>query len=366
MGRLGVFIGMGCPCRDPGTAGELEVTVPTSHAGEPVSIVVINWNGGTMLLDCLESVIRQGTERREIILVDNASTDGSDRDAERRFPMLRVTRNAANAGFAAACNQGVALAAYDLVVLLNNDTVVEPGWIEGLEEMLRSGRYGVVTSRVVTDGVPAQYYAMNGSLNYAGYNIMRVFADLSQVFFAGGGSLMFRRSVVGLPFPEAYFLYHEDVHLSWRMRLTGHGVGMAQTSVVRHRGSVSAKRQPGALTTYYQERNRLLNALLFYEWWTLWKLVPYFVADALAKLTLSILTGRKSTAGIARAYWWIATHPGLVGAWRRELQQSRTVPDADILRWMSCRILEGGGKLPSMANGVSRWYARLVKLAHYD
>jgi N-acetylglucosaminyl-diphospho-decaprenol L-rhamnosyltransferase len=333
---------------------------------EPVSIVIVNWNGGTMLIDCLDSVVGLGMDLREIVLVDNASSDGSEGAAAAKYPFIRLIRNEENTGFPRACNQGVDAAAHDLIVLLNNDTIVAPGWIEGLAGMAANGDYGVVTSRVVTDGVPAEYYSMNGSINYAGYNIMRVFADLSQVFFAGGGSLMFRRSIVGAPFPDYYFLYHEDVHLSWRMRMAGRRVGMAQSSVVRHLGSVSTKRQPGELTTFYQERNRLLNALIFYAPGTLLKIAPYLAADAVAKVILSLVSGRKSARGIFRAYGWVFAHPGLVAARRREQQRMRRVPDSAIVSLMSARIVEGNGTAAWILNGLSRAYASLVRLPHHD
>jgi GT2 family glycosyltransferase len=342
------------------------VTNPVQTSSEPVSIVIVNWNGGQMLVDCLDSVVGLGVERREIILIDNASSDGSEQTAVSKYPFIRLIRNETNTGFAVACNQGVAAARNDLVVLLNNDTIVGPGWIEGLTAMTVTGRYGVVTSRVVTDGVPEEYYTMNGSINFAGYNIMRVFADLSQVFFAGGGSLMFRRSVVGSPFPEHYFLYHEDVHLSWRMRITGHAVGMAQSSIVKHLGSASSRRQPGELTTFYQERNRLLNALIFYEACTLWKVAPYLATDAIAKIILSVATGRKSAKGIVRAYWWVLTHPRSVREWRREQQSRRTVPDMAVVGLMSSRIIQGEGAAARIFNGLSRAYASLAGLPHYD
>lgn len=335
---------------------------PPAGVAAPVSVVIVNYNGAEVLEPCLHSVFAQPYRPIEVILVDNASTDGSVEAAMRLFPSVRFVRNEANRGFAQGNNQGVALATGRYIALLNNDTVVGPRWLPGLVAMLQRPGMGVVTSRVITDGVPQEYYDMNGTINYLGYNIMRYFPDLSRVFFAGGASLMFRREDVALPFLDEYFLYHEDVFLSWRLRLLGYEVAMAQDSVVGHRGSVTTRRQPDRLVTFYQERNRLLNALLMYEDRTLAILLPYFLADALAKLAMSIAGGRKSLAGIVAAYRWVATHREWILRRRRELQAVRKVPDRDILRLMSSRIVDSPAVIARVLNAMSRVYARVTGL----
>jgi N-acetylglucosaminyl-diphospho-decaprenol L-rhamnosyltransferase len=327
-----------------------------------VSVVIVNYNGGGVLDPCLRAVFTQSYRPIEVILVDNASTDGSAENAALGFPEMRVIRNRSNTGFATANNLGVAAATGRYVVLLNNDTEVQEGWIPGLLGILADPGVGAVTSRVVTDGVPAEFYAMNGTINFLGYNIMRHFADLSRIFFAGGASLMFRRDEVGPPFPDEYFLYHEDVHLSWRLRLQGRDVRMAQDSVVLHRGSVTTKRQPGRLVTFYQERNRLLNTLVMFEFTTLALLLPYLVADGLAKLVAGALGGRKSVAGILEAYVWVMTHAGWIRRERKKMRALRTVPDREILNLMSSRVIDGEGPVARLLNGLSRTYARITGL----
>ncbi len=340
------------------------MTTPDSHT-PLVSVVIVNYNGGDVLAPCLRSVYAQPYLPLEIIVVDNGSTDGSRALLRREFPGVRVLAQERNLGFAEGNNRGVASAAGDCVVLLNNDTEVTAGWIPALLRLLDVPGVAAVTSRVVTDGVPKEYYAMNGTVNYLGYNIMRAFSDLSSVFFAGGASLMFRKSVVGTPFLPEYFLYQEDLFLSWRLRLAGYDVRMAQESVVYHRGSVTSRKQPGRLVTYYQERNRLLNCLLLYSPVTLLKISPLAVADALAKILLSILTRRKSFVGIVHSYLWCLTHWCWISICRKSLQAGRRVADRDILKWMSPRIVEGNGIAARCLNACARTYARIVRLPYH-
>jgi GT2 family glycosyltransferase len=333
---------------------------------EPVSIIILNYNGASVIADCLKSVLAQPYRPIEVLVVDNASTDGSEEIARSFGPDVTVVRLDKNLGYAGGNNRGVERAQHDLVLLLNNDTVVEAGWIPTLLKKLNEPGVGAVTSRVVTDGVPDRFYSMNGSINFLGYNIMRVFTDLSDIFFAGGASVMFRMSVVGIPFPDEYFLYQEDVHLSWKLRLAGKKVKMAQESVVRHRGSETTRRQRSAFVTFYQERNRLLNLLLFYRCSTLLRLLPYIVADALAKFLLSITGNGKSLPGLFRAYWWVLTHGGWIATRRRENQSVRLVEDREILTLMSYKVIDGENVAARCANGVSRLYARMMGLRFHE
>ncbi|MEK9136486.1 MAG: glycosyltransferase family 2 protein [Bacteroidota bacterium] len=337
----------------------------SSSSNSLVSVIIVNYNGAQVIEDCLRSVFAQPYRPIEVIVVDNDSSDESVRLIGDRFVEVKLIQNEKNLGFAGGNNRGVAEAKGEYVVLLNNDAVVESSWLSGLVGMLHRPNVGAATSKVITERVPDRFYEMNGTINYLGYNIMREFSDLSQVFFAGGASLTFRRDVVGKPFINEYFLYQEDVYLSWKLRLRGMTVAMAQDSVVHHKGSVSARQQKNELVTYYQERNRMLNTLLFYEARTLFLLLPYFLADALAKVLLSIIGGRKSFVGIIRAYWWICCHISWIASERTSHQALRVVPDSTITAMMSYKVVEGDSAVAQMLNRLSKSYARLVGLAFH-
>jgi GT2 family glycosyltransferase len=340
-------------------------TVTTAPHRDLVSIVVVNYNGEAFLEECLASIVRHTDLPHEVILVDNGSRDASLDIVKEKFPRVRVIANDVNYGFAEANNQGVAASSGDLIVLLNNDTVVTEGWLAALKDQLERTGAAAVTSKVVTEGIPAEWYTMNGSVNYLGYNIMRVFEDLSQIFFAGGASLMFRKSVVGVPFLREYFLYQEDVYLSWRLRLLGEDVRMAQGSMVRHLGSATAGRRSTPLTTFYQERNRLLNCLIFYENGTLWRLVPYFFADAVGKTLLSLLGRGKPFSGILRAYRWIFGNRRWIENERKRIQSQRKVGDEKILELMSSKVVDSDRWAARLFNFASSKYADVVGLPHH-
>ena len=93
------------------------------------SVIVLSWNGMDYLEDCLKAVLSQDYAGFEVIVVDNGSTDGSADLVAERFPQVQLIRNERNLGFAAGNNVGLQAATGDVLILLNQDTVVQPGWL---------------------------------------------------------------------------------------------------------------------------------------------------------------------------------------------------------------------------------------------
>ncbi|HPV06824.1 MAG TPA: glycosyltransferase family 2 protein [Aggregatilineales bacterium] len=115
-----------------------------------ISIVIPNWNGAHFLPTCLDSLRRQTAPRLEVIVADNASTDGSLELLARDYPEVRVVALPENRGFTGACNAGMRAATGDIVILLNNDTEVEPDWAEQVAAAFE--RYpdaGIVASKML-------------------------------------------------------------------------------------------------------------------------------------------------------------------------------------------------------------------------
>ncbi len=99
----------------------------SSNPGVRFSVVIVNYNGGTMLLECISSAIRETDPASQIIVVDNGSRDDSIASMPQEFSEVVVIRNPCNAGFARAVNQGIKVASAEFILLLNNDAQLEPG-----------------------------------------------------------------------------------------------------------------------------------------------------------------------------------------------------------------------------------------------
>ncbi len=215
-----------------------------------VSLVVVNFNAGQALLDCLGSVAGRDDVETEVILVDNGSTDGSVGLALTRFPDLRVVELGENCGYAAANNRGLALATGEWIGLLNPDTVVPPGALRALVEVLKSNpKLGAVGSALVWPNGDPQPFSHGGDpspLYLARRAIGRQFRKMlhewaggstRRVDWVSGAALIARRTALqqigGLD--EQFFLYFEDVDLCRRLRHSSWQIAFVPSVAIIHR-----------------------------------------------------------------------------------------------------------------------------------
>lgn len=331
-------------------------------SNESISIVIVNYNGKQFLKNCLTSVLPELRENDEVILVDNASTDGSAEFISTAFNNTRIIISQTNLGFAGGNNLGVSHARNSLIVLLNNDTIVYTGWRDGLVETMNVRNVVSVSSLIKTEGIPDRYYEKNGSINFLGHNIMRIFDEPTDIFFAGGASMIFRKDVIGLPFDNDYFVYGEDVYLGLRCRFMGYQVKHTNASVLDHVGSGTAKREHSAFLTYYQERNRILNTLLFFSPDTLIKIIPFLIVNIVAKTIGSVVGMKYSFTGLLRAYGWLLTNVSTIRKKRALLYIERKVPDDMVIRYMSGKLTNGESVIGRVVNAIAILYCRIVRL----
>jgi GT2 family glycosyltransferase len=227
----------------------------SSPAPPRVSILILNWNGRDHLAACLPSLLDQSFADFEILVVDNGSTDGSLPWLRHHFPQVRVLENATNQGFAAANNQAMRATQAEFVVLLNNDTVADPRWLQTLITTAeRDPRIGMVASKMLLADQPGIVDSAGIAIDRAGIawgvdggqpNRTSV-AGISEVFGASGGAALYRRAMldeIGL-FDERYFAYFEDVDLAWRAQWAGWRAVCAHEAIVWHHHSATGNRIP--------------------------------------------------------------------------------------------------------------------------
>ncbi len=233
-------------------------------ASVAVRIVVLNWNGRQWLEGCLDALRRQEGCSFEVLLVDNASTDGSVAFVRERFPECHVLVLDTNLGFATGNNAGARGATAPYLVFLNNDTLVQPGWLAALLRAAEGDRHvGLVTSHIVymdrpevVDSAGDGYLRCGGGFKRGhGQSIDRAAGD-REVFGACGAAFLIRRELFERlgGFDEDYFMVYEDVDLSYRARLAGSRIVLASGALVRHAGSASLGRI-SSNAVFYGQRN---------------------------------------------------------------------------------------------------------------
>jgi GT2 family glycosyltransferase len=288
----------------------------TTFPGPLVSAIVVNWNGGAMLQDALASLFSQTWPTLEVILVDNASTDGSVEQAERCFgDKLAVIRNGKNEGFARGNNIGFAAAKGDWVFLLNSDAVCD---LDVIAELMRFAadkpEVGQLACRVVRAEQP-NFFDSAGLLLYPdGVARSRGWQEKDQgqydrpeeVLAPHGCACALRKLMLDRigGFDEDFFCYFEDLDLGVRGQLAGWKCWYVPGTRVLHRKSATAGNY-SVFKAYHVERNRL---------YCLWKWMPRFLVFVSPLFTLN----RYAMQGYAAH-----THQGLSAEFVKEYSLAR-------------------------------------------
>lgn len=322
--------------------------MPATALAEPpgVTVVIVNFNGGGHVTRCLECLARQSRLPERIVLVDNASTDGSlaaCRGLVAREALLAdrttIDETGRNLGFAAASNRGIA-AATELVALLNPDAFPAPAWLEALvnaavahPECVAFGSRQMLADRPgVLDGIGDRWH-FSGLTWREGHGRPLRPADLRprEIFSPCAAAALYRRDAVVEVggFDEDYFCYVEDVDLGYRLRLAGHRARYVPDAVVEHVGGASSA---GELATYLGHRNLV---------WTLVKdtPTPLLPAAALAHVVQSIVTAvylARRGRGAAFVKAKRDAVAGLGACWRkrRDVQSVRKASVSRLMRAM--------------------------------
>lgn len=337
-----------------------------------VSILLLNFNGKSFLKDCLESVLAQSYQDFEIIFVDNASVDGSleyVRDNIKSDKLIIKSADS-NLGFAGGNNFGLKYAKGSFIVLLNNDTIVEKDWLKNLVETIQSDeKTGIVQSVVYTEGIPDKYYKKNGTINIFGHNIMEVFDigddGIGEIIQATGCSLIVRKDLLdktGGLFLDEYFLYAEDTFLSLKAKFSGYKLLHSSNSVVHHKGSGTTINQIPSEIYYYQERNRLLNFLLFFDKSFVIKYIPLLASNFKLKFFYCILSGKYSFKGLFRAYFWLLKNIGWIKQQRKIINKYKIVSDDEVLKYISGKYFQGNNFFERLVNSLSLFYCKITRL----
>jgi GT2 family glycosyltransferase len=237
-------------------------------SGRLLTVIIVNFNGGSILRDCLDHLWPQLLEDWETVVVDNASGDGSADGLERLYPGLRVIRNTRNVGFARANNQAIRGTSSEYVLLLNPDVALEQGALQtalaylqahpdvsilGPKILLADGRADPAAHRSFKTPAMYAYHATGLSRLFARHRAFGryylTYLDentITQVDSVVGAFLLIRRSTVEAigALDERFFMYCEDEDWCWRAKQAGGVVVYHPGVVVRHRKGSSTRTVP--------------------------------------------------------------------------------------------------------------------------
>lgn len=331
------------------------------------TVVIVTYNNVDTIEECLNSLRALKVRPTDIIVIDNASTDGTH-ELLKNWSDVKLISMQENAGFAAAANIGIAEAGTELVAILNPDTVVAEEWLSSLiGPMKENENAGACQSTVLLHDRPSLINTDGNMLHFLGfawvgnYGSRYIRSDgWRNIGYPSGCSMMIRKSAfnkVGM-FENFFFMYHDDIDLGARMRLSGREVILGNGSIVYHK----YRPEVSHLKLYYAERNRWFLLLRIFRLRTLLLMIPVLSIAELGVIIASVSGG-----------WWrikIKGYLSILGRLneiarsRAEIAKIRTISDRQLWDSLTGTLpnhLDIPGPIMRILDGISRYLHKKMR-----
>jgi GT2 family glycosyltransferase len=228
------------------------------------SIIVLNYNAGELLLNCIDSLKKSTYRNIEILVVDNISSDDSHTKCKKQFPDIRLIQNRKNLGYCGGNNVGIKEAKGEFIVILNPDTIVKENWLDEIFNAFNEFGDGLYQPKIISLNESNIIQSTGNMIHTFGFGfardkgrkIIEKKEEIEKIGYASGTCLFTTKKVlekVGL-LDEFLFLYHDDLDLGWRAAQIGIDSYYVPKSKIFHAESYSLKWS--AKKFYWLERNR--------------------------------------------------------------------------------------------------------------
>lgn len=310
-----------------------------------ISVIIVNYNGERFLRDCLDSLNSQTFRDYEVILVDNCSSDGSIEIITREYPHITLIQNTTNVGFAGGSNQGIRIARGVYILTLNNDTRLTPTFLNNIvRAMEEDPQVGICASKMLLP---------NGRINSTGLCISRSGAawnrgmsepDTGQynqeqeVFGACAGAALYRKTMlddIGL-FDDDFFMYMEDVDLSFRAHLAGWKCVYIPSAVLEHHHGGTAGFSSD-IAVYYGNRNIVWMIFKNFPAIVLLTSLPWIIGRNIGVVLYYSLGGRYRLIIRSKT----DAIKGLSLSFQKRNRYVQKVPNREISRWLHMWCIQG-------------------------
>ena len=229
-----------------------------------ISIIVLNYNAGELLLNCIDSLKKSTYQNIEILVVDNISSDDSHTKCKKQFPDIKLIQNRKNLGYCGGNNVGIKEAKGEFIVILNPDTIVEENWLDEMFNAFNEFGDGLYQPKIISLNESDIIQSTGNMIHVFGFGfardkgkkIIEKKEEIEKIGYASGTCLFTTKKVlekVGL-LDEFLFLYHDDLDLGWRAAQIGINSYYVPESKIFHAESYSLKWS--AKKFYWLERNR--------------------------------------------------------------------------------------------------------------
>ncbi|MBL77077.1 MAG: glycosyl transferase [Chloroflexi bacterium] len=238
-----------------------------------VTIIILNYNAGELLVNCVNSLENSTYKNLEIIVVDNISTDNSQKKCKERFPRVKLIQNDKNLGYCGGNNVGINEANGKYILIMNPDTIIEPNCIDELISSYEKCGEGLYQPKIISLNEKNIIQSTGNMIHVFGFGFARdkgnkvtnKIESIEKIGYASGTCLFTSRDViekVGL-LDEFLFLYHDDLDFGWRAAQIGINSYYVPKAIVSHVESYSLKWSSKKF--YWLERNRKYCLLTHYS-----------------------------------------------------------------------------------------------------
>jgi len=301
------------------------------------SIIIVNYNAGELLENCILSVLKSDFDDFEVILVDNASTDQSHIICKEKFPNITLIENKENLGFCEGNNVGFRYAKGDFIVLLNPDTEVESNWLKELHKAYEIHGEGLYQAKLMNLEDKIRFDSAGNMLTLFGFLYIRglnekdqgQFEEIEKVGFPSGACLFTSRTTLKKldHFDPYLFAFYEDISLAWRAALIEIKSYYVPKSIVFHKSGHSFKK--GEKKIYLMQRNRWYCLLTLYSRKTFYRIFPSLILLEIIVFFYYLLAGMAK--GKILAYRDIIKDRKLLNQRYKDIQKNRKISDKEII-----------------------------------
>jgi GT2 family glycosyltransferase len=301
------------------------------------SVIIVNFNGLHHLKKCLPSILRQHYPDYELIVVDNASTDGSIAFLEKEFPQVKLIRNQENLGYSGAVNAGSRHASGEYLAVLNQDTQVDPEWLKEMVIALEDDQHAAMaTPKILLMDRSEKINTCGNDITFTGLTFCRgldqpadSYQESAIVSAVSGAAFVIRRFIFEhlAGFDENLFMYFEETDLSLRAMLAGYRCLFVPKSIVYHQYTFRFSPRK----CFYQERNRYYTLFKILRWQTFIVLFPELFLSEILSWGYAILLGAEHIKSKYRSWVWLIGNRTQIMEARDNTQRLRQVSDRTLL-----------------------------------
>lgn len=314
-----------------------------------ISVIILNYNGKKWLKKCLDSLERQSYKNFEIILVDNASSDGSISFTKENYPRVILVKSARNLGFSGGNNLGIKHSKGEYILLLNNDTWIGEDFLSRLVSFYTKNNFDVIAPKEANyNGDKGHPYST--TIDLLGHPVKRRGKDKN--FYLCGVCLFFSKELYtntkGLD--DNFFMYSEEVDWFWRLNLFRKKFTYIDDLYVYHAGGGSAGTGVNYNTFLWRNQSTLQMLLKNYRWYNLLWLLPIYFAQNIIEILFFIITDNPKVS-LSYIEGWVFNIKNFkkIMKNRKWVQKNRKVGDSLIMKSM----FVGFGKAIHMFNYLS-------------